>query len=202
MHRRDIPAGSHPDPAPYEPPRVFLRPKHPPWPDLLIGHPNISDRRFPLALANRNSNRPVAPDDKPDEVAGAYPGHLKCRHKVAHVPIIGRQFDPNPRLPVGLPTVSTMWGDGQRPSNTGERTPGPVRTGELPDQAPRRPVGRGNQPGAARRLERELTAWRPDAGVLPREIDCVPCRLQARFAKLLKRTPRYGEVLPLSVARR
>jgi len=59
----------------------------------------------------------------------------------------------------------------------GERTPGPVRTGELPDQAPQRPDGRGNQPGAAGRLERELTAWRPAAGEWcpPREIDYVGC---------------------------
>jgi len=106
------------------------------------------------------------------------PGSLPCGgfqahrfrqrgHEVAHPLSIAHQFDPSPR---GGVTAKR----GRRPANTGERTPGPVRTGELPDQAPQRPGGRGNQPGAAGRLERELTARRPAAGEsCPREIVCV-----------------------------
>ncbi len=45
VHRGDIPAGSHPNPARHQSARVVLRPDHPPRPDLLIGHPDIGDRR-------------------------------------------------------------------------------------------------------------------------------------------------------------
>jgi hypothetical protein len=48
----------------------------------------------------------------------------------------------------------------------------------MPDQAPQRPGGRGNQPGAAGRLERELTTRRLPRGVPPREIDCVRGRYE------------------------
>ena len=64
-------------------------------------------------------------------------------------------------------------GDWSLPSGN-RATPGPVDGGMPEPGAATRPDGRGNQPGAAGRLERELAAWRPArGGVAPREIDCV-----------------------------
>jgi len=88
VHGGNIPAGSHPDPAPDKLPRSLLRPDRPPRPHLLIGHRDISGRSAPLAPVARNSDFPVAPDPEPDEISPPHTSVNKPANEVAHPPII------------------------------------------------------------------------------------------------------------------
>src|SRR6185437_10517915 len=84
MHGGNIPAGSHPYPAPHQLPRSLLRPNHPPRPNFLIGHPNIRDRPAPLTRINGNDNRPVAPNEEPDEIPPLHPSLTQPANEGAH----------------------------------------------------------------------------------------------------------------------